>query len=94
MFALPCENFVSNFAFPTLSYSRDRIIESLEKNNVECRPLIAGSIGRQPFWIKKYGFTKMKNADIIHNYGMYVPNNHEISIEDITFISDIINDTE
>ena len=84
-------NFVSNFAFPMLNKNRDVIIKNLLNNNIEVRPLIAGSMGNQPFWIKKYGKTKLSNCDIIDSSGFYIPNNHNIKEEEIEFICKIIN---
>lgn len=84
-------NFVSNFAFPVVAENRLKIVKELLKNEIECRPLIAGSMGRQPFWIKKYGKINLKNCDIIHDNGFYLPNNHTITDKEIEFISSIIN---
>ena len=61
------------------------------KNKIETRPLICGSIGRQPFWIKKYGLTNLKNADLVHDYGLYLPNNHEITTDEVKFVCEIVN---
>jgi len=59
----------------------------LKKFNIETRPLICGNIGRHPFWIKKYGNCTLKNADIIHEFGLYLPNHYNLSKNDIFFIS-------
>jgi CDP-6-deoxy-D-xylo-4-hexulose-3-dehydrase len=85
------DQFISNFAFPILLKDRKDIVKRLIKNEIECRPLIAGSMGLQPFWIKKYGRLHLKNADLIHTNGIYVPNNQNISKEEIKYICDIIN---
>ena len=45
---------------------QNTIKENLNNNNIEYRPLICGSIGRQPFWIDRYGKTILKNADHVH----------------------------
>ena len=55
------------------------------------RPLICGSIGNQPYWIKKYGKTSFEFADIVDNYGLYVPNHPELKLEEVEYICDIIN---
>ena len=83
-------DFISNFAFPVLLENRDRAVINLSNNGIEIRPIISGSMGRQPIWIKKYGLKRLKNADDIHYNGFYVPNNHTISKEDILLICDII----
>lgn len=86
------KQFISNFAFPIVLDDRSKIINNLIRNNIECRPLIAGSIGLQPFWIKKYGKTNLKNCDIIHNNGLYVPNNQYLKKEDVEKICNIIGE--
>lgn len=50
------------------------------------RPLVCGNVGRHPFWINKYGKHKLYNADIVHDYGLYLPNNFSLKKKDINFI--------
>lgn len=85
------DNFVSNFAFPVVNKNRNLLAKELLSKQIEIRPLIAGSMAKQPFWIKKYGILNLPNCDIIDKYGFYIPNNHLITEEQIKFISDIIN---
>ena len=54
------------------------------------RPLIAGSMGRQPFWIKEYGSLPLENADLVNKHGFYLPNNHELKTETIKAIKEIL----
>ena len=83
--------YVSNFAYPIIHPRVSEIVNKLAKNSVECRPLIAGSISRQPFFYERYGFKKHPFADEIHDYGMYVPNNPDMTEDQIKFVSDIVN---
>jgi CDP-4-dehydro-6-deoxyglucose reductase, E1 len=83
--------FISNFAYPIISPKINNIVKELQKNNIETRPLICGSIGKQPFWIDLFGEQSFPFADEIHNYGLYLPNNHQITNEEIKFICDIVN---
>lgn len=83
--------FISNFAYPVISPSRDKIVLDLQKNNVEVRPMISGSMGTQPFYIKAYGRLELKNASIVDKYGFYIPNHPKLSQKDLEFISEIIN---
>jgi len=88
----PLENtFVSNFAYPVISSNRDKIVLKLKKNNVECRPLICGSLGYQPFYTKVYGTSILHVADEISRYGFYVPNHPDLTVKEIEFICEIIN---
>jgi CDP-4-dehydro-6-deoxyglucose reductase, E1 len=82
---------ISNFAFPVITKQRESVISSLKKDKIECRPLICGSLGRQPMWVKKKGIMKLKNADIVHNYGMYLPNHGSLGEEGVTAISKLVN---
>jgi len=83
--------FVSNFAYPVVNRNRDKIVTALMDKGVEMRTLIAGSIGMQPFWIKKYGERLFRHADLVHAYGFYLPNHQDVTEEDIERIVKIIN---
>jgi CDP-6-deoxy-D-xylo-4-hexulose-3-dehydrase len=77
-------------AFGLIDRNRNQIVTKMQEANVECRPLICGSIGQQPFWTRKYGYTNLPNADLVHNHGLYLPCHHTLKEEDIHFICDII----
>ncbi len=84
-------SFISNFAYPVISQNRDKIVSDLQKNNIEVRPLISGSMGTQPFYIKAYGKLELPNASIVDQYGFYVPNHPYLNNKELKLISDIIN---
>ena len=79
---------LSSFAFGTIVENRMEVFQHLKENNIEVRPLICGSMGKQPFWIKKYGHTPLEVADIIHEYGLYLPNHLYLSEDDIKYVCD------
>ena len=81
-------NIISSFAFGTLISNRLTTYKHLRKHNIESRPLICGNIGRHPFWIKKFGIAKLTNADQIHEHGIYLPNNYNLSHKEIEYITD------
>ena len=83
--------FYSNFAYPIITPNIEDLVKELTDNNIECRPLVCGSMGLQPFWKKKYGEQNFDFADIVHNYGLYLPNNQDITNTEIEFISKIVN---
>ena len=85
-------DFTSNFAYPIIHPNRDEIVQQLELNGVEVRPMICGSMGTQPFYVKEYGRLELPNVTEIDRYGFYVPNNPHLTLEEIEFICDIIND--
>lgn len=82
----------SSFAIPIISENRDKIVEVLQENNVEVRPLICGSMGTQPFYVKKYGEQILPNAEYVKQFGLYLPNHHLLTNEDIDFICSLIGD--
>ena len=88
------QNFISNFAYPVISENRDSIVAVLQKENIEVRPMICGSMGTQPFYIKEYGKKELPNASIIDKWGFYIPNHPGLSKKDIIKISNIIRETD
>jgi CDP-6-deoxy-D-xylo-4-hexulose-3-dehydrase len=84
-------DFTSNFAYPIIHPNKNIIVENLQNANVECRPLVCGSMSRQPFYYEKYGKMAYPFSDIIHDYGLYLPNNPDMTTEEIDYISNIVN---
>ena len=85
---------ISNFAFPYISKNIKEIVCDLDKEGIETRPLICGSIGNQPFWKSRYGKTALPNADIVDSLGIYLPNNPSIGETEIGKICEILNKQE
>jgi len=85
------DGFVSNFSYPVIHPNKNKIVNRLIDAKVECRPLICGSMSRQPFYYKVYGHKSYEFSDIIHDYGIYIPNNPDMSFEEINYIADVIN---
>jgi len=85
------ERYVSSFAYPIIHPNRDLIVEALRENRIAARPLICGSLGRQPFWVRENGILPFKNADVVDKYGLYLPNNHQISNAEIERICGVVN---
>lgn len=84
-------NFISNFAYPIIHPNRNNIAKNLIENNIECRPLVCGSISKQPFYTKIYGEQSFEFADLVHKHGMYLPNHPSLSADDVTKICTIVN---
>ena len=83
--------FTSNFAYPIIHPNKNTIVKNLNEAKVECRPLVCGSMSRQPFYYEKYGKTAFEFSDIVHDYGLYLPNNPHMTEHEIDYICDIIN---
>jgi len=84
-------NFISNFAYPIIHPNKNLIVKDLNTNNVECRPLVCGSMSRQPFYYTVYGKKTYPFSDIIHDNGLYLPNNPDMTNEEIDYICNIVN---
>jgi CDP-6-deoxy-D-xylo-4-hexulose-3-dehydrase len=85
--------FVSNFAYPIIHPLKNKLVKNLTEGGIECRPLICGSMSRQPFYYKKYGFKMYPFSDVIHEYGLYLPNNPDMSENEIEHVSNIVNES-
>tara|TARA_R100000664_G_scaffold17057_1_gene25929 strand:- start:4097 stop:5248 length:1152 start_codon:yes stop_codon:yes gene_type:complete len=83
---------VSALAFGLIHENRNKIVKALEKNNIECRPLICGSIQEHPFWYNSYEKRDLPNAKQVHDHGFYVPCHQNMTEQQVDFISDIILD--
>lgn len=83
-------DLLSSFAYGTFVENRLEVYELLKKEGIESRPLICGNIARHPFWTREKGADpNLPNADKVHDYGMYLPNHHNIDESDISRICEI-----
>lgn len=63
---------------------REKYLKRFFQAGIECRPVIAGNMQRQPFYHKYVDKTyKLENADFIHSCGFYCGNYPELSQDDI-----------
>lgn len=89
----PSGSFVSNFAFPIVTEKINVLIENLKSNDIECRPLICGSMNEQPFWFENFEKVDLPKSKKIHEYGLYLPNNPDMTEDEIKFISKVVNES-
>jgi len=87
----PEKSFISNFCFPIITENLTKLKDDLILNNIECRPLICGSINEHPFWYQRYGKKELPNAKLVHHNGLYIPNNHQMTDEELDKIIEIVN---
>jgi CDP-6-deoxy-D-xylo-4-hexulose-3-dehydrase len=80
---------ISFVALAASNEHRDRVGEALAANGIETRPLGGGSMGRQPYWSDRFGARPFPVADAIHQRSFMLPNNPDLSVEDIEFICDV-----
>jgi CDP-6-deoxy-D-xylo-4-hexulose-3-dehydrase len=69
----------------------DGLVKALNDNDIECRPLICGSINEHPFWYERYGKKDLPTSKMVHEYGLYIPNNHQMTDDEITKIIEVVN---
>jgi len=93
-------SFISNFAYP-LVFNNKQTFEEYKKDfegSVEIRPVVSGSMVNQPFF-KKYleenGLNySCPNAERIHSFGFYFPNNHELDEAEIKQLQNLMKRKE
>lgn len=78
-------NLLSSFAYGTLVENPDEVFRRLALNDIESRPLVCGSIARQPFFEDRYNvdYKDFSVSDQVHNKGIYLPNHARVSEGDI-----------
>lgn len=85
---------LSAFCIPILCKNENiktKLFQLCQKNQIECRPIIAGNITRQPVW-KKYIYEEydLPNADQIHDKGIYLPLYPEMNDEEKNIIREVL----
>ena len=78
---------------PGSTKNRKDVIEILEKNKVEYRPIVTGNFVKNEV-LKYFNYTihnKLKNADHLHDNGFFVGNNHEDLSKNIKFLKKILS---
>ncbi len=78
---------VSNFAYPLIFKSKEQCrlaVKIFGESSIECRPIVGGNMARQPF-MKKFPKTELPCADLVHTNGLYLPNNPEMTPEDLDY---------
>jgi len=82
-----------SFCFPVICKSGDvqELRKSLEKEGVETRPIIAGNLYRHPFMERVNQKRYDNNAELVHKNGFYIGNNHSVQVEDVVWLTDLLN---
>jgi CDP-6-deoxy-D-xylo-4-hexulose-3-dehydrase len=84
-------NFISNFAFPVVNVHRNSIVTELKNNQIEVRPLIAGNLANKPVWYENFIKPKLRNCELLDQYGFYIPNHQDLNKNEIISITNILN---
>ena len=86
------QGIVSSFCFPFVvdnMYCHLRLKELLEEYHVEYRPIVGGNLLRQPF-LRMYS-AECVNADIAHEKGLYIGNNHFVDESNLHMLDEILS---
>tara|TARA_A100001011_G_scaffold148724_1_gene156851 strand:- start:3313 stop:4473 length:1161 start_codon:yes stop_codon:yes gene_type:complete len=78
---------------PDSKIKRKKVIELLEKNKIESRPIVAGNFLRNSV-MKYFDYevhNELKNANHIHDNGFFVGNSHKNLTENIKFLKNILS---
>ena len=94
---VPCLNSeISSFAFPLVCREKKhRIIltKEMEKQGIEYRPIVSGNLLKHPFLKNYVNNMNMKNANILHENGLYISNNHFVGSKELTILSETLKKT-
>ncbi len=77
---------------PTSSLNRKDVIKLLQKNNIDCRPIVTGNFTRNDV-MKFFDYEihdKLKNADYLHDNGFFIGNSQVCLKDEIKFLGEIL----
>ena len=70
---------ISFVALASSREHRERVGAALRAEGIETRPLGGGSMGRQPFWVDRFGAQPLPVADRLHETSFMPPNHPYLS---------------
>ena len=77
---------------PNSNLVRKNVINKLNKNNIECRPIVTGDFTQNDV-MKYFDYTihsKLKNAKYLHKNGFFVGNQQLLINKEISFLHEIL----
>ena len=83
---------VSSFCFPIVCNNTlvfKDVEELLKRYHIEYRPIVGGNLLRQPF-LREYS-AECLNADIAHEKGLYIGNNHFVNDSNLDTLDEILS---
>jgi CDP-6-deoxy-D-xylo-4-hexulose-3-dehydrase len=79
---------------PSSNLKRQDVITKLQKNNIECRPIVSGNFTKNEV-MKYFNYVihnKLTNANYLDSKGFFVGNSQVNLSREITFLSKVLND--
>lgn len=82
----------SAMGYPVLVDNRDEVVKKLKENDIECRPIISGSMAEQPMYLSRcYAADPVvPNSQKVDKLGLYVPCHEGLSDHEIEKVADVI----
>ena len=79
---------------PECNIDRESIIQELNRNHIDVRPIVTGNFVRNEVmkYIDHEVFGDLKNADLIHEKGFFVGNSHQDLTSEIKFLYSVLKD--
>ena len=77
---------------PESKLSRKEVIQKLQENSIDCRPIVTGNFTRNEV-MKFFDYeihNELKNADYLHNNGLFVGNSQVCLEQEIKFLSEVL----
>ncbi len=86
---------MSSFAFPLICNNndlRESLLKKFNYKSIEYRPVVSGNLLRQPY-LERYNLNEtFPNADIIHENGIYISNNHFVGNSELDLLKETLNE--
>ncbi|MGQ4005587.1 DegT/DnrJ/EryC1/StrS family aminotransferase [Francisellaceae bacterium CB300] len=77
---------------PESKITRNEVVRKLQENGIECRPIVTGNFTRNDV-LKYFDYTihnKLKNADYLHDNGLFVGNSQVFLEEEVLYLAEIL----
>jgi CDP-4-dehydro-6-deoxyglucose reductase, E1 len=72
------------------SDQRDGILLALNEAEIDNRPVVGGSIAKQPFWTQRFGELYYPVSDDLHDRLLAVPNHSALTADQILYVVDAL----
>ncbi|HXJ18092.1 MAG TPA: DegT/DnrJ/EryC1/StrS family aminotransferase, partial [Candidatus Polarisedimenticolia bacterium] len=78
---------------PGAPIGRAQVVRAMAEKGIECRPIVAGNFARSESckWMDTEVFGELKNADRVHEFGLFVGNHHYRLDAEIRLLADTLN---
>lgn len=91
LIVMPFQVGASNFAFPLIFKNKvtmNEYVKRFSEAGVELRVIVGGDMTKQPFYngLKR----ELPNASLVHSQGFYIPNNAELTVEEVELMCQLI----